>query len=169
MSLRSTERVRVPTPSELDWLRAELLCDGFALIPSVLPRDLTDRLRDELHALADQPPAQTPASGGPVWCRDHECADSDRPGFEVAGELVDELVALDPLLTLARALLGVECVPVRTEYFGSPGRITGPGPARQDQAFHAREVTGELTVTLWCPLFDVGADDGVREYAFPNA
>ena len=30
-------------------------------------------------------------------------------------------------------------------------------------------VTGELTVTLWCPLFDVGADDGVREYAFPNA
>ena len=115
------------------------------------------------------PPAQTPASGGPVWCRDHECADSDRPGFEVAGELVDELVALDPLLTLARALLGVECVPVRTEYFGSPGRITGPGPARQDQAFHAREVTGELTVTLWCPLFDVGADDGVREYAFPNA
>jgi hypothetical protein len=162
MSLRSIERVRVPTPSELDWLRAELLCDGFALIPAVLPPDLTDRLREELRALA----VQTPVSGGPAWCRDHECGE---PGSEPAGELVDELVALEPLLTLARALLGVECVPLRTEYFGTPGQPGGPTPARQDQALHAGEVTGELTVTLWCPLSDMGADDGVREYAIPNA
>src|SRR5438093_10400892 len=97
MSLRSIDRVRVPTPSELDWLRAELLCDGFALIPALLPRDLTDRLHEELRTLTDQ----DPAFGGPVWYRDHEGVASSWPGFGQTDELVDELVPLDPLLTLA--------------------------------------------------------------------
>ena len=164
-SLRSIERVRVPTPSELDWLRAELLCDGFALIPAVLPRDLTDRLNEEAVSLV----GQAPAAGDPSWDEDDERVASSWPGFGQTSELVEELVHLEPLRTLARALRGVECLPLRAEYFASPGRVGGPTLAWQDQVFYGDGVAGELAVTLWCSLSDGGADDGAMEYAFPGA
>lgn len=164
MSLRSIERMRVPTPSELDWLHAELLCDGFAVIPAVLPRDLTNRLRDEVRTFG-----HSSAAGDSAWRRDHAGPVSSWPGFGQTSELVDELVHLEPMTTLAQALLGVECVALRAEYFGTCGRTTEPTKAWQDQAFYAGHVMGELTVTLWCPLSDVGADDGGPEYASPNA
>jgi hypothetical protein len=158
----------VPTASELDWLHAELLCDGFTVIPAVLPRDLTNRLREEVRTFA-----QNGANGarGRVegWRRDGAGSAPSWPGFGQTSELVDELVHLEPLVTLAQALLGVECVPLRTEYFCPSARTTEPTRPWQDQVFHVGQATGELTVTLWCPLADVGADDGGPEYASPNA
>ena len=170
MPIRSIERVRVPTPSELDWLHAELLCDGFAVIPAVLPRDLTNRLREEARIFGQvRPTGANGTTAAAAWRRDNAGSASTWPGFGQTSELVDELVHLEPLVTLAQALLGVECVPLRTEYFGSSGRTDEPTMAWQDQAFYAGHVQGELTVTLWCPLSDMGADDGAPEYASPNA
>jgi hypothetical protein len=162
--LQLVERVRVPTPAELDWVRAELLCDGFTLIPAVLPPDLTDRIRAEVDGLL---------AGGsvgaelPGWRLDVE--GSQPSGHGESGTFVDDLVRLDPLLALARALLGVECVPWRIEYPCRPGRTPAPTPARQDQVLCKDDFPGELAVTLWCPLVDVGIDEGAPEYASPNA
>lgn len=71
----------------------------------------------------------------------------------------------DLLITLASQLVGKSAIPIHSEFFSKPGCGAVSTPAHQDQVFYNSHFDDEPAITFWCPLEEVGIDDGPLEYA----
>lgn len=158
---------RVLTDSEVEQARTALFSAGYCHLRQVLPALVVETLAREVRRLSAKAVSERRQTG---WFYND---DGELVGAQNLDQFSDEIFRLARtrgLTELAERLVGGgRCVPFLTEYFGKPARRSTPTPTHQDQVFYRRFFDGELGLTLWCPLIDIGPADAPLEYAVPNA
>jgi hypothetical protein len=158
---------RVLTDTEVEVARTALFSAGYCHLRQVLPAPVLGTLSREVRRLSENAVTERRQTG---WFYND---DGDLVGAQNLDQFSDEIFRLARtrgLTAIAERLVGgARCVPFLTEYFGKPARRSAPTPTHQDQVFYRRFFDGELGITLWCPLVDIGPADAPLEYAAPNA
>lgn len=160
----SPDDLRLPQRG-LDGIRDRLHTEGHAVLATFAQPELLDNLRYEATRLSSELRGQP---DGTVISRDADGRVLSMHYLDRHSDLLFDLTRIPELLSVAESLLESRCVPFLTEYFAKPATQARATPPHQDQIFYRDHFGDELAITFWVALTDIGENDGVLQYAYPQ-